>query len=69
MSYFIIYCSCAPSWKKPEDAGYNLYLFSLGFFLPMGIIIVSSVSILLTIKKVSKEKSYNKIETKVSYYF
>ena len=58
MSYFINYPSCAPSWKNPEDAAYNLYLFSLGFFLPMGIIIISSVSILSTIKKVSIKKKH-----------
>ena len=60
-SYFTKFCSCAPSWKKPEDASYNLYLFSLGFFLPMGIIIVSSVSILSTLNKVSFDKGKNLI--------
>lgn len=57
--------SCAPSWTKPEDAGYNLYLFSLGFFLPMGIIIVSSVSILLTLKNAVELAADDVIQQKI----
>ena len=55
--YILFYCkylkSCAPSWKRPEDMGYNLYLFGLGFFLPVIIIVASSVLTLSTIYMVS----------------
>ena len=44
--------SCAPSWKLPQDFGYNVFLFSLGFFLPVLIICGNSFSVYLTVLKV-----------------
>ena len=43
--------SCAPSWSHPDDAPYNIFLFSLGFFLPLIIIIITSLSVIITINK------------------
>ena len=44
--------SCAPSWKHPDDLSYNLFLFTVGFFLPLSIILGTGVKILVIIKKV-----------------
>ena len=44
--------SCAPSWSFASDRSYNLFLFSLGFFLPLFIIISTSISVVRTIKHV-----------------
>ena len=41
--------SCAPSWSRPDDAPYNIFLFSLGFVFPLSIIIVSSLSVIINI--------------------
>ena len=27
--------SCGPTWDRPNDFGYNLFIFSIGFFLPV----------------------------------
>ena len=34
--------SCAPSWTRPEDIPYNIFLFTFGFFLPLLLIIFTS---------------------------
>ena len=34
--------SCAPSWIYQEDFSYNIFLVTLGFFIPLTIIIVTS---------------------------
>ena len=44
--------SCAPSWKFTEDFGYNIFLLSLGFFLPVLIICYTSSSVYFTVIKV-----------------
>ena len=44
--------SCAPAWKHPDDLSYNLFLFTVGFFLPLSIILGTGVKILVIIKKV-----------------
>ena len=44
--------SCAPSWTHPDDLSYNLFLFTVGFFLPLSIILGTGVKILVIIKKV-----------------
>ena len=36
--------SCAPSWTREEDRDYNIFLFTFGFFLPLAVIIVSSLA-------------------------
>ena len=43
--------SCAPSWSEAQDTTYNIFLFSLGFFLPLLIIIISSFSVISIIKE------------------
>ena len=55
--------SCAPSWKRQSDVGYNLFLFIIGFFCPLTVIILSSISILRTIKKVCDAHRIDKIKT------
>ena len=37
--------SCAPSWRHRADFSYNLFMFSLGFILPVLIILWSSSSV------------------------
>ena len=49
--------SCAPSWTKPEDIPYNIYLFTFGFFLPLLLIIWTSA---ITISEINR--SYRNIE-------
>ena len=48
--------SCSPDWYSDSagDRSYNLYLFSLGFVLPLGIIISTSAAALRAVKNVSK---------------
>jgi hypothetical protein len=41
--------SCAPSWSDKEDTTYNIFLFSVGFFLPLVIIITTSLSVIRSI--------------------
>ena len=43
--------SCAPSWRNPEDFSYNIFLFVLGFFCPLIIIILTAFAILKKIRK------------------
>ena len=45
--------SCAPSWKTNDDFSYNMFLFTVGFFLPLSILIITGLTIVKTIKKVS----------------
>lgn len=61
----IYHCSCAPSWTRPEDRGYNCFLFTLGFFVPVSIIISSSVSIITTIERVSEVNKYFILHTNI----
>ena len=37
--------SCAPDWREAEDVPYNVFLFTAGFFLPLSVIIVSSLTV------------------------
>ena len=43
--------SCAPSWTFPSDKGNNLLLFSFGFFLPLLIILSTSISVVRTVSQ------------------
>ena len=47
--------SCSPAWysQSVSDRSYNLYLFSLGFVIPLTIILSSSAASLSAIKTVS----------------
>ena len=51
----LIVPSCAPDWysQTPSNRSYNLYLFSLGFLLPLSLIIYSSAAALRAIRTVS----------------
>ena len=49
--------SCAPSWTDKSDRGYNIALFLLGFFLPLGIIIITGVRILSIVREVREEEN------------
>jgi len=44
--------SCSPAWSSDsaEDRSYNLYLFSLGFFLPLALLLSTSAAALSAIK-------------------
>lgn len=43
--------SCAPSWIYPEDFSYNLFLVTLGFFIPLVIIIVTSFIVIGSLQR------------------
>ena len=43
--------SCAPSWRNHSDIPYNIFLFSLGFFLPLAMIILSSLSVIFILRR------------------
>ena len=45
LSYLII-PSCSPAWHNGDDLSYNLFLFIVGFFTPLTIIIVTSCLVL-----------------------
>ena len=47
--------SCSPAWYSSSamDRSYNLYLFSLGFLLPLSLLLSSSAAALTAIKTVS----------------
>jgi len=57
--------SCAPSWKSPEDSGYNIFLFTIGFFAPVFLILFTSVSILTTIHKAKSLTQMDEIQRKI----
>eukprot|EP00095_Tigriopus_kingsejongensis_P001031 maker-scaffold587_size153100-snap-gene-0.29 protein:Tk01031 transcript:maker-scaffold587_size153100-snap-gene-0.29-mRNA-1 annotation:"hypothetical protein DAPPUDRAFT_302649" len=42
--------SCAPAWEDHSSIGYNWYMLSLGFFLPMSIIVFTSVCVIVNLK-------------------
>ena len=44
--------SCAPSWMRKDDFSYNIFLFSVGFFLPLIVLMVTGIQIVKTIRKV-----------------
>ena len=43
--------SCAPSWKDGNDKGYNMSLFVFGFFLPLGVILLTGIRILFIVRQ------------------
>ena len=43
--------SCAPDWRRREDKPYNLFLFTFGFFLPLTVIVISSLAATLRLRK------------------
>ena len=46
--------SCAPAWREREDVGYNLFLFTVGFFVPLIVIISASVVVMVKLRKVGR---------------
>ena len=44
--------SCAPSWKTKDDFSYNIFLFTIGFFLPLFILMITGIKIVNIIRKV-----------------
>ena len=47
-----LYFSCAPSWTDPQYNSYNYYLFIGGFIIHLFIILYTSCSAILKIRKV-----------------
>ena len=43
--------SCAPSWTRPEDVPYNIFLFTFGFILPLLVIILTSAIVVSNIRR------------------
>ena len=48
----IFFNSCAPAWVEPEVRAYAWYILSLGFIIPVSIILLSSTIIVCRVKKV-----------------
>ena len=46
-------CSCVPGWKSVDGRGYNIFLLTLGFFVPLLLIVSSSLSKYRYLKQVS----------------
>ena len=62
------YVSCSPAWSSDsaEDRSYNLYLFSLGFFLPLALLLSTSAAALSAIKTVSLIRNSFKFQVLLS---
>ena len=62
------YVSCSPAWSSdsPEDRSYNLYLFSLGFFLPLTLLLSTSAAALSAMKTVSLIRNSYKFQVSLS---
>ena len=45
--------SCAPDWRRAEDIGYNIFLFTLGFFFPLAVIVITSTLVIVHLDRVS----------------
>ena len=50
--------SCAPSWKSKDDFPYNMFLFTIGFFLPLFVIMITGLKIVQIIKKVKSKSNF-----------
>ena len=55
--------SCAPSWTRPEDAPYNIFLFTFGFFLPLVLIILTSANAISNINRNRRNIENDEIRT------
>ena len=53
--------SCAPDWREAEDVPYNVFLFTAGFFLPLSVIMVSS----LTVARILRQSTRSIVSTQV----
>ena len=49
----IFFFSCAPAWEDPDSFYYTLYLFILGFFIPVIIIVICNVGVIFVMKQVN----------------
>ena len=47
--------SCAPDWESPDNLDYTIFLFVLGFIVPMVVILVTSIRVTLTLKNNSSK--------------
>ena len=45
--------SCAPAWSERDHLGYNLFLFTVGFFIPLCVIITASLAVMVQLRRVS----------------
>lgn len=52
----ILFYSCSPHWESKEHFYYILWMFALGFFFPLAIIVISSI---LTIRDLLRVRSNN----------
>ena len=50
--------SCAPDWESPDNLDYTIFLFVLGFIVPMVVILVTSIRVTLTLKN-NSSKAHN----------
>ena len=44
--------SCAPAWSEREQLGFNFFLFTVGFLIPLCIIITASLAVMVQLRKV-----------------
>ena len=50
----LLFCSCVPGWKSVNGRGYNMFLLIFAFFIPLLIMILTSVSKYRYLNKVTK---------------
>ena len=53
--------SCAPDWREAEDVPYNVLLFTAGFFLPLSVIVVTS----LTVARILRQTTRSIVSTQI----
>ena len=53
--------SCAPDWREAEDVPYNVLLFTAGFFLPLSVILVTS----LTVARILRQTTRSIVSTEI----
>ena len=45
-----IYCSCSPAWHEAKTYGW--YILTVGFIIPVGIVMLTSIIIICRVKEV-----------------
>lgn len=54
--FFWNFFSCAPAWEDPRNSGYTWFLMMFGFFLPLAVIVYTSLHVVYNLHLVRKQK-------------
>ena len=49
-----LFFSCAPDWSSRASLPYTVYVFVVGFFAPVAVLVPSNVAVIATLRKVWK---------------